>query len=202
MNVILVTHPSRYEQSLELQSHLPVVATVVDNVSAWSGHYTALRMACVHAPDERVVVMEDDAIPVKGFVDQVAAWCLQFPNDMLSFYLGTGRPFQFQRMVDGKIRNALQRGESKISLPTLIHGVCYSIPPNELSRVLDGMEQLRGVREADYAIGAAWGRSVLYPIESLVQHRDDSPVERHPDGQPRVERRVARQLAGPLMFKP
>lgn len=50
-------------------------------------------------------------------------------------------------------------------------------------------------KPADYAVGDAWGGSVIYPCYSLVDHADGEPVERHPDSAPRTERRRAWRLA-------
>jgi len=118
------------------------------------------------------------------------------PDDLISFYLGTGRPVSWQARVD----DALERTAGPfIRLPRLIHGVCYSIPTAHVERVLKRMQDSDD--GADFAIGRAWGRSVIYPVESLVEHRDGPSVERHPDREPRTERRVARNLAGPLMYE-
>ena len=200
MNVIVVAHPDRLKWVELLQRHISVVAVVVDTVSARSGHLTALRLASQH--DERVVIMEDDAIPVEGFDERSDWWADARPGDLLSFYLGTSRPKQFQALVDKRMAVADEKGDIALCLPQLIHGVCYSIPQQNVAEVVYRMERLNRVREADFAIGAAWGREVCYPLESLVQHRDETPVERHPDGQPRTEARVARRLAAPLMFNP
>ena len=130
----------------------------------------------------RVVVLEDDALPVEGFTDKVTDWVSRFPDDMLSFYLGTGRPPQYQ----------MQIAERLIMLQRLIHGVCYSIPPQSISRVLS---QWDSSKPADYAVGDAYGGAVVYPCYSLVDHADGEPVERHPDSAPRTERRRAWRLA-------
>lgn len=47
----------------------------------------------------RVVVLEDDALPVHGFTEKITEWLTRFPDDMLSFYLGTGRPPQYQKEI-------------------------------------------------------------------------------------------------------
>lgn len=200
MNVIIVSHPARVEYVRKLQDYLSVSATVVDSSSALSGHKTALNLALAH--DERVVIMEDDAIPVEGFGRLAHEWCALHPDDLLSFYLGTSRPVDFQALVTERIRIADMQERPQLQLPTLIHGVCYSVPRHELPRVIEALDIPTRQREADFVIGAAWGRAVYYPLESLVQHRDDEPVERHPDGYPRSSPRVARRLAGPLMFQP
>lgn len=198
MKIILVAHPSRAHHVATLQQHLPVMATVVDTVSARSGHMAALRLAA--QLDERVAIMEDDAIPVQRFDELSDWWAMERPNDLLSFYLGTSRPRELQAHIDAKIAEADRRGHRDIWLSPLIHGVCYSIPVSGLPMVIDKMQKPSRVREADFAIGVAWGREVCYPLESLVQHRDEAPVERHPDGLERTEPRIARRLAGSLMF--
>lgn len=197
MKIIIVSHPSRAAHVAALQDRLNVAATVVDTTSAWSGHMTALRIAA--QLDERVAIMEDDAIPVKDFDALSDWWAMTRPNDLISFYLGTSRPRELQGVIAHKIAEADRRNQADIWLSPLIHGVCYSIPTAGLARVIDIMQKPSRIREADYAIGVAWGREVCYPLESLVQHRDEAPVERHPDGLPRSEPRIARRLAGSLM---
>ncbi|TYD48236.1 hypothetical protein FNN14_21455, partial [Cronobacter sakazakii] len=51
-------------------------------------------------------------------------------------------------------------------------------------------------KPADYAVGDACGGPVIYPCNSLVDHADGLPVEKHPDRQPRRERRRAWRLHG------
>lgn len=198
MNVIVVSHPDRIEFVEQLQhSKLNIVSTVIDTVSALNGHRTALRLALAHK--SRVVIMEDDAIPVENFHALANEWCDLHPDDLLSFYVGTGYPRQYQGLVDERMRIADLQGRREMQLPALIHGVCYSIPANRLQEVVNRLDAMSN-QPADFAIGSAWGRAVYYPLESLVQHRDTEPVERHPDGTPRKLPRVARRLAGPLMF--
>ncbi|MGS2700031.1 hypothetical protein ACVCAJ_22590 [Enterobacter sp. CFEC121] len=140
----------------------------------------------------RVVVLEDDALPVEGFTDKVTDWVSRFPDDMLSFYLGTGRPPQYQMQIAERLINADKVRSDFIMLQRLIHGVCYSIPPQSISRVLS---QWDSSKPADYAVGDAYGGAVVYPCYSLVDHADGEPVERHPDSAPRTERRRAWRLA-------
>ena len=196
MKTIIVGHHSRVEWIGQLQDALPGSAAIVDyaDEGAQAGHRKALELA--QAVGERCVIIEDDAIPVQGFASLAEYWCDKFPDDLISFYLGTGRPVSWQARVD----DALERTAGPvISLPRLIHGVCYSIPTAHVERVLKRMQDSDD--GADFAIGRAWGRSVIYPVESLVEHRDGLSVERHPDREPRTERRVARNLAGPLMYE-
>lgn len=196
MRAIIVGHHSRVEWIGRLQDAIPGSAAIIDSADegAHACHRKALEVA--QAVGERCIIIEDDAIPVQGFASLAAHWCDRFPDNLISFYLGTGRPVSWQQRVDVALETTM--GDF-IMLSRLIHGVCYSIPTHHIDRVLSRLQQ--GDEGADYAIGRAWGRGVIYPVESLVQHRDGESVERHPDGELRTERRVARHLAGPLMYE-
>ncbi|HFK5740673.1 TPA: hypothetical protein ACG0DN_003848 [Enterobacter roggenkampii] len=140
----------------------------------------------------RVVVLEDDALPVPGFAGLVVDWLNRFPDDMLSFYLGTGRPPQYQKEIAGMLVDADRVCGDHIVLSKLIHGVCYSPPQGRLARMLSTWNKTLA---ADYAVGEAFGGRVIYPCYSLVDHADLPTVERHPDNEPRTERRRAWRLA-------
>lgn len=140
----------------------------------------------------RVVVLEDDAIPVPLFAELVVDWLTRFPEALVSFYLGTGRPPQYQMQIAERLIVADKTQADYITLPRLIHGVCYSVPPQHIERVLSRWDSSK---PADYAVGDAWDGSVVYPCYSLVDHADGEPVERHPDSAPRTERRRAWRLA-------
>lgn len=185
---VVVGHHSRYKQALCLAELLSAVLLIDsgDNGANWN-HRRALEWAAQQS--SRVVVLEDDALPVSGFTDKTSAWIDRFPEDLCSFYLGTGRPPQWQPVIAEKLAS----GGDYIVLPTLIHGVCYSIPPARIPAMLN---KWLPHWAADYAIGSAWGGDVIYLAESLVEHADGETVERHPDGQPRTERRRAWKLAG------
>lgn len=110
---------------------------------------------------------------------------------MLSFYLGTGRPPQYQMQIAEQLIKADRVRSDYIMLPRLIHGVCYSVPPQHIDRVLARWDSNKS---ADFAVGDAYGGSVIYPCWSLVDHADGEPVEHHPDAVPRTERRRAWRL--------
>lgn len=196
MQTIIVGHHARTEWVARLQQAIPGAAAVIDyqGKGAQEGHQQALAIA--RDAGTRCIIVEDDAIPVEGFLERAQQWCDRHPEELISFYLGTGRPATWQSRVDIALETTQH---DFIALPRLIHAVCYSIPEHHVDRVLKRLQ--KGDEGADYAIGRAWGRSVIYPVESLVQHRDGKSVERHPDKELRTERRVARYLAGPLMYE-
>ncbi|SHI09764.1 hypothetical protein SAMN05428958_1166 [Pantoea sesami] len=188
---VVVGHHIRLGQAQRLAALLDAHLLVDD------GHHGANwnhRRAIEWAAEQpcRVVVLEDDALPVQGFTDKVTDWLVRFPEDMLSFYLGTGRPPQYQMQIAERLIVADKIRADYITLSRLIHGVCYSLPPQHINRVLAQWD-IR--KPADYAVGDAYGGAVVYPCYSLVDHADFESVERHPDSAPRTERRRAWRLA-------
>lgn len=110
----------------------------------------------------------------------------------MSFYLGTGRPPQYQKEIAGMLVETDRTRASHIVMSKLIHGVCYSPPQSSLQQIVSRWNQTKA---ADYAVGDAYGGCVIYPCYSLVDHADLPTVERHPDNEPRTERRRAWRLA-------
>lgn len=187
---VVVGHHARRQQAEALASALGAHLLIDDaNHGANWNHRRALEWAAEQTC--RVVVLEDDAIPVHGFTNKASEWLARYPDSLVSFYLGTSRPPQWQPAIASKLSSC----PDTISLPTLIHGVCYSIPQNELAGIL---ERWPHHLAADFAIGRAWGREVVYLSNSLVEHADGPSVECHPDGKPRTEPRRAWSLADTL----
>ena len=118
----------------------------------------------------------------------VEGWLQRYPDSLVSFYLGTGRPPQYQMQIAERLIVADKTRADFITLPRLIHGVCYSVPRQKIERVLTRWDTRK---PADYAVGDAYAGNVIYPCWSLVDHADGDPVERHPDGYQRTERRRA-----------
>ena len=191
IKVVVVGHHSRRHQASQL-AHLLDAHLLIDegsNGANWN-HRRAIEWASQQ--DCRVVIMEDDALLLPGFIDSVREWVTRFPDNLISFYLGTGRPPQYQQQIAASLIDADKRRGDYITMDRLIHGVCYSPPVSGLSRI---MQNWNRTKAADYAVGDALGGKVIYPCYSLVDHADGVTVERHPDNQPRVERRRAWRLA-------
>lgn len=188
---VVVGHHTRFASAALLAGELGAHLLLDEgNLGANWNHRRALEWAAEQSC--RVVVLEDDALPVPGFADMVADWLARFPDDMLSFYLGTGRPPQYQKEIAGMLVDADRVSADHLVLSKLIHGVCYSPPQGRLTRMLNAWNKTLA---ADYAVGEAFGGRVIYPCYSLVDHADLPTVERHPDNEPRTERRRAWRLA-------
>lgn len=188
--IVVVGHQSRRNMATRLAELLDAHLLIDegDNGANWN-HRRAIEWASQQ--DCRVVIIEDDARPVAGFQMLVSGWLKRFPDNLCSFYLGTGRPPQYQAEIAGKLIEADKARNDYIILNRLIHGVCYSIPPQRIGTVLNRWDSSK---PADYAAGDACGGAVVYPCYSLVDHADLPAVERHPDNAPRTERRRAWRL--------
>ncbi|EOV5397685.1 hypothetical protein ACOQWH_004016 [Cronobacter turicensis] len=189
---VIVGHHARRKQAEQLAESLDAYLLVDESSSGanWN-HYRALQWAA--AQSCRVVVLEDDALPVKGFQTMVTEWLIRFPDSLISFYLGTGRPPQYQLEIATKLIAADRERTDHITMQRLVHAVCYSVPPKLILKVLARWD---ASKPADYAIGDACGGPVIYLCSSLVDHADGLPVEKHPDRQQRRERRRAWRLHG------
>lgn len=154
---VVVGHHTRLEHAQRLavllDAHLLIDDS--DHGANWN-HRRAIEWAAEQP--YRVVVLEDDALPVEGFTEKVTDWLVRFPDDMLSFYLGTGRPPQFQKEIADWLIAADKTRADFITLQRLIHGVCYSVPPQRLNSVLSRWDSSK---PADYAVGDAYGGEVV-----------------------------------------
>lgn len=188
---VVVGHHARQQQAeaLAMRNGAHLLLDEENHGANWN-HRRAIEWAAGQTC--RVVVLEDDALPVPGFTGKVVEWLNRFPDALCSFYLGTGRPPQYQIQIAERLIVADKTQADFITLQKLIHGVCYSVPPQHIERVLS---QWDNSKPADYAVGDAYGGAVVYPCYSLVDHANGEPVERHPDSAPRTERRRAWRLA-------
>ena len=156
---VVVGHHSRIDHALCLAMRLDAHLLIdYGNHGANWNHRRALEWAAEQTC--RVVVLEDDALPVHGFAEKVTYWLARFPDDMLSFYLGTGRPPQYQKEIAGMLVESDRVNADYLVLSKLIHGVCYSPPQGRLARMLNAWNKTLA---ADYAVGEAF--EVVYNLD-------------------------------------
>lgn len=196
MKFAVVAHFSRRVQAKKLAEYLgaELFMDMEHHGSTWN-HRRALEWAATQ--NDRVVIIEDDAIPVDNFLHKLKLWFIRYPEHLISFYLGTSRPPQYQPVVSELIRQADISGNDQIFLRRLIHGVCYSIPKKDIPGVLRAMNMDAA---ADFSIGDAWilvsGLDVCYTVYSLTEHEDGERCELNRDGVIDRKVRKARRLNG------
>lgn len=171
--VCVVTCAERYDQGVALAkwlgAHLVCDWRMEGSIA---GHMKALKWAA--GKGVRCIIMEDDAAPVDGFMGLSMRVLADWPDDLVSFYLGTGYPEQYQPHIEAEVTS----GADVVRLQNLIHGVCYSLPSGRETEVLTRMDK---ALPADFSIGRAWfaltGRDIIYPLPSLADHADGERVE-------------------------
>lgn len=150
---------------------------------------------------EYAVVLEDDALPIEDdFLGQLDSALSVAPAPLVSLYLGTSRPSEYQ----GRIQRALGRAQREqanwVVGKRLLHAVGVAIPVKMIESMLEFMSQVDRSVAIDEAIGqwaglhSQGGLSICYTVPSLVDHRDEETLFLHPDGRPRVKPRRAWQL--------
>jgi len=136
---------------------------------------------------EWCVVLEDDALPVPCFREQLAQALAVAPSPVVSLYLGTGRP----KRVQPSIRAFVESGVETCWLTSehMLHAVGIAMHRNVIAGMLTHIRQVpAALLPIDRAIGH-WVThggpgSVAYTWPSLVGHRDTPTViEDHPSGE-------------------
>lgn len=190
MRFAIVGHPKRASMAYNLTKTLAGVLFMdTAGEGAYANHRRALDWAA--RQDERVTIVEDDALPVPDVDTLANTWAARYPDELISFYLGTGHPRHWQARVDAHWWD----NQDHVQLGQLIHGVAYSIPTRHIRAVLDGMRP----GPVDYAIGDAWrahtDRPVIYPKGSLFDHTDGDSIIQGGTNRPPRGARKARALA-------
>lgn len=187
IHVAVIGHHTRQEHAERLAESLSgtLFLDPGDNGARWN-HERAHRWG--RGLRGHLLVVEDDAQPVPGFLTHITEWVTQYPDDLISYYLSTDWPPQTRPEIQRKLRTATDH----IRLNKLIHGVCYSIPTNHIPT-------MRPDRKPDTELGTQWvkatGRPIIYPTPSLVDHADWPSIDN--SGKQRPPRK-AHQTAGAL----
>lgn len=157
-------------------------------------HHTVQRhLWCL--PSTWSVILEDDAVPVAGFRQQLDEALLLAPTPIVSLYLGRLRPPWAQAGVQAAITDAQQAQADWIIGTHLLHAVGYAIKTELLDSLLHYPPTPLPVDQHITRWARSYGHSISYAYPSLVDHSDVPTIVEHPDGQPRTPGRVAWQAA-------
>jgi GR25 family glycosyltransferase involved in LPS biosynthesis len=150
-----------------------------------------------------LVVLEDDAVPVDDFREQLEAALAAAPTDIVSLYLGTGYPKAWQRFIKTAI-TAAKKNDANYALSShLLTTVGVAMRPWMARHMLDRLPWLPEYEHEKWPIDeqiTKWARQcghvVGYTLPSLVDHAPGpSLIADHGDGEGRDEaKRVAWQV--------
>ena len=185
----IVAHPNRKHMAQELGRKVGTACISWDTwgMGAARNHQLAWQYAKSSDADW-LVFLEDDAVPVTGFRTQLEQVLRHCPGDIVSLYLGRGRPDQWQLPIS----TVISQDVSFFRARTLLHAVGYAIRTPLLKPLDRAILHLPAKVELAEGIGR-WARrtnrGIFYARPSIVDHLDGDPViadSEREDGQSRA----------------
>lgn len=181
----IVAHHTRHERASRLADLVGAEVITLDQggLGAGSNHEVCYEwLAETNAPWS--VILEDDALPCKGFRDQLQQVLLSSPTNILSLYLGRTRPPHWQPSIAKVIG-----GDNHYLIGTeLLHHVAVAIRtpmiPAMLHHIRTDNPYRLGQMPIDEAVGCyarASGNRIGYCHPSIVNHDANLPtvITRH-----------------------
>lgn len=181
----VVAHHSRRGRAVRLADHLGADTVAIDEggMGAGRNHEVCYRWLA-ESGKPWSVILEDDAIPVNNFRDQLGQVLAAAPTGLLSLYLGRTRPPHWQP----SIARVIARDEHFLMCSELLHHVAVAIRTDMIPALLAHLKANRryqtGRTPIDEAVGQFsrdMGIRVGYTHPSIVDHENRLPtvIDRH-----------------------
>ena len=121
-------------------------------------------------------MLEDDAIPVAGFRDQLSAVLAVAPAPIVSLYLGYG--YIYDRDVKHHLDQAEIIDANWIVTGRVLHAVGLAIRGELVESLLAALprDKTQAIDRSVSLWARRAGHEVAYTIPSLVDHRDDTSL--------------------------
>lgn len=191
----VVAHALRAKQAQALTRKVGADFISIDTngLMGCDGNHEAVQRHLAALPSAFSVVLEDDAVPIDGFRDQLNEALLMAPTPIVSLYLGRLRPPWAQDGIQAAIGQAQDEAADWIIGTHLLHAVGYAIKTELLPSLLNYPPTPLPVDQHISRFAQTYGHLISYAFPSLVDHADLPTIVEHPDGQPRTPGRVAWQ---------
>jgi len=181
----VVAHTSRHQQAHTLSDTVNAdYLSVDDGTLGCEANHHDVQASLADLPTTWSVVLEDDAEPMPGFIEQLHQALPMSPSPIVSFYLGRRRPPQWQNRILTAIGEAANTDSPWIVSTHLLHAVAYAIRTSLLPSLL-AHESTHPIDEHIGDWARRHGNTVAYTVPSLVDHADLPTIVKHRDGQPR-----------------
>lgn len=193
----IVAHTDRKGMAEDLAAKVAADYMHVDDgtLGCNGNHLHVWDWLATNNPGEWSVVLEDDALPVDGFRDQLEQVLQVAPTPIVCLYLGTGQ--RMQARMDLTTNNANAVDANWIVGKELIHAVGIAVrtellpftdlPPKPIDDAISDWAQ-----HHNHKVGYTW--------PSLIDHNDGPTLIDHPDWQVTAQRRIARWHAGRIKW--
>lgn len=188
----VVAHQDRYERATKLADYIEAELVTVDSdgkLGAGANHERCYEWLYETTSAPWCVILEDDAIPVKDFRNQLNLVLRAAPTGLVSLYLGRTRPGRWQPSISqviGSDRHFLLGTE-------LLHHVAVAVHtpliPSLLAHIRSDRSYQLGRLPIDEAVGRfarAVGIKVAYTHPSICDHDTRMPtvITRHVSSNP------------------
>lgn len=192
----IVTHPQRrvYAEQLQAKTNADIICT--DDGRGPHANHVRTWLELADTDTEWSLVLEDDAIPVVNFTDQLDKALAACPTNIMSAYLGKSRPPQWQRKIADAIAKATANDACWITSTHLLHAVAVAMRTDLIPAMLANAKAYLPTDEALGAAARKLGEPIGYSYPSICDHADLPTLIRHRDRQPRNQPRKAWRLGG------
>ena len=119
----VVGHTARAIHAASLARNLKAQLVMDDGTLGADANHLRAWAIEPHPNANWVGVLEDDAQPVAGFAEQVDVALAAAPTDIVSLYLGTGRPLRWQERMAHATDQSDEDGAHWITSTHLLHAV-------------------------------------------------------------------------------
>jgi hypothetical protein len=194
--IAIVAHPKRTHLANRLAEYVEAEAVLWDNEGRGvnANHLDAWHWLAEGDPREFAVVLEDDAMPCREFREQLDMVLAVAPAGVVSLYLGTGYPRQWQDSIATSV-NPIGFDPHFLTAPVLLSGVGYAVHAELIEPMISSVSKRATVMPIDEAIGVFCrdiGHRVAYTNPSIVNHIDgESLIAERRDQQARTGARRA-----------
>lgn len=195
----IVAHVDRREMAEQLAATTAAQVFYDDGtLGCKANHQRAWQHHADNPSGDWAVVLEDDAQPVTGFLDQLHCVLDVAPTPIVSLYLGTGRPLaNWQHAIKQTIEQIRHTRAAWITSTHLLHCVGVAIHTDLLPSLVEWLPQIPLPIDEAITIWANHTMDCAQPIgytwPSIVNHADTPSLVRPRSTARRAWRATTRQ---------
>ena len=179
--ISIVAHVKRQSMAKNLATQIAADFISIDNGALGYANHHRVWRECAALQQDWCLVVEDDAVPVHGFISQAQRALEVAPSPVVSLYLG--RDKRTTHALTDAVDKAQANDASWIMHTKLLHAVAVAVRSELVPHMLAYCERKRYL-PIDDAISGWRARHLLkqhvaYTAPSLVDHRDTPTVIEH-----------------------